>query len=357
MGDGPFFESLVDNGIVRALTAAVLTINGAGVTLDVLGTGNMFLSLLRETFRGASGWSFTAIISSGTTTPGEGDIHNLLENILNSLLPVSTMYYAVLSQLEVSLLDIKDLQTTTLFKQSKIFKAWKSFTDLVEERLKAKKYFDSEECVSVKACDNIECGGIRKKKAFRRCVACHRRYYCSLNCQTVDWRAGHQNPEPANLSTRSSSFMRHLLQHDYEEAKRDISLRQLAFMNEHPAVDFYTIFDYCDGPGLIEIIPIPVPDSSQNAIGLMEALWMDHRARMSESSGRLDLHFMVVDEGREVHSRCIPLQSNISEVRDGLSCLAREIPQGTDISQLEQLFPELYKQFQAILNTKVVEIH
>ncbi|KAJ7862076.1 hypothetical protein B0H13DRAFT_2671761 [Mycena leptocephala] len=81
-----------------------------------------------------------------------------------------------------------DLSSNEEFEALEIFDDWIKFLDLAERRVKLKE--DLDLLVSTKACDNIECGKIQHRSQCRRCSGCNSFYYCSEQCQMVDWKNG-----------------------------------------------------------------------------------------------------------------------------------------------------------------------
>ncbi|KAJ7041516.1 hypothetical protein C8F04DRAFT_144052 [Mycena alexandri] len=57
--------------------------------------------------------------------------------------------------------------------------------------LKLLQIYNTDIFHSVRGCDNLACGQIKKRPDFKCCGACRQRYYCSETCQRRDWQSDH----------------------------------------------------------------------------------------------------------------------------------------------------------------------
>ncbi|KAJ7802705.1 hypothetical protein B0H14DRAFT_2891346 [Mycena olivaceomarginata] len=260
-----------------------------------------------------------------------------------------SVYYSVLKRIEVSLLEAADVAGSEAFRKSSISGAWSSFAHIVRQRLQVKKLYDSDKHISMKACDNAQCHIIDQKRKFWSCAGCHSVYYCSPEYQLIDWRiGGHRarckkirsrsrlNPDP--IGSRNRSFLRAVLHNEYEENRRGVILRQLAFMRENPGVEFLTMFDYVDD-GACRMSCVRMDQANQEDLGpQME----DCVSRALVSEGRIALHLMIVAEGED---RChiIPLRAadKAENFRAEMLEIAKEIPPGIAETEIRQDFPQI----------------
>ncbi|KAJ7466958.1 hypothetical protein FB451DRAFT_1259653 [Mycena latifolia] len=193
------------------------------------------------------------------------------------------------------------------------------------ERIALAKVWNSEQCVSRKACDNMECGAIRQKSDFKCCGYCHQVYYCSRRCQRIDWKSGNHRAgckHPEYLSPRNISFMRALLHHDYEANKEEILRLQITFIRQNPSLPIVTIFDYASGRARISIETICVASSMmQNYRGVNCAELVP---RAERSGGRMQLHLTSVPIGRRLQARIFPMRSNVPTLHQAVRRLAAE---------------------------------
>ncbi|KAJ7845104.1 hypothetical protein B0H13DRAFT_2363842 [Mycena leptocephala] len=157
-----------------------------------------------------------AIIACATHSPGATDIPDF-RKILTRDLPPSLVYYRVLSRMAKALREVKGADLT----RSPIFDEWTAFVDLANAHLAVFRFFQSERYISSRACDNVKV----KRKRFRVCSLCRRRYYCSEDCQRINWTEGghkaacemlyvERTDHPEELSSRDIYFLRALLHHD-----------------------------------------------------------------------------------------------------------------------------------------------
>ncbi|KAJ6534475.1 hypothetical protein DFH09DRAFT_1369833 [Mycena vulgaris] len=361
--DGPITTTLLAQGLVNSLTTAICAI--------CAGWNNNPASVLEIAFRIlrmflVSSRSYHAIqdaVASGILRSivlcGIRDIeHESTSDILLRILPAAAIYYSVISQMETAIQDIDGLLGEPAFVKSTIFEPWLSFQALADKRICLAKYWASPGCVTHKACDNMECGDIRPKAEFKCCRNCHRTFYCSLNCQKVDWEyGGHRARCSAmrsfrlrhreHLSPRNVSFMRALLHSDYEENKPEILRRQLAFIREHPSEQVVTVFDYAAGH--VRFIVGGMSPTSFSEEGYTGIDWAEYFARASQSGGRMEFHVLSVEEGLARRWRVFPLRSNTSILHDGVRHLGAE-----------NLTSDASVQLQTLIDTStelLVEIH
>ncbi|KAJ7936985.1 hypothetical protein B0H13DRAFT_2431038 [Mycena leptocephala] len=143
---------------------------------------------------------------------------------------------------------------------------WSELRTLITERLLLLEHYRAKDRISTSGCDNLECRVIAEKSRFKRCSACCDSHYCSDACQITDWRlGGHReacsqiparcfHPFSAYIAgPRDRSFMRALIQHDYERNKHVIVLKQIRHIQKYSATPFYTQFNYSMGRASIDV--------------------------------------------------------------------------------------------------------
>ncbi|KAJ7854452.1 hypothetical protein B0H13DRAFT_1188416 [Mycena leptocephala] len=310
-----FRGAILGVGVVRAVTKAlgkVCSHQKFDHGLDLHGALQLAFQFLGNVIITSPGYTWiTEALNAGLlraiVTFGINAQHvdpELLKAALKTISKYS-VYYSVLKHIEVSLLEAADVAGSEAFRKSPISGAWSSFAHIVRQRLQVKKLYDSDERISMKACDNAQCHIIDQKRRFRSCAGCHRMYYCSPECQLIDWRVGghraqckkirsHSRLNPDPIGTRNRSFLRTVLHNEYEENRCGVILRQLAFMSEKPGVEFLTMFNYVDD-GACRISCVPMDQANQEDLG---PELEDCVARALVSEGRIALHLMIVAEGR-----------------------------------------------------------
>ncbi|KAJ7479379.1 hypothetical protein B0H11DRAFT_2233808 [Mycena galericulata] len=80
--------------------------------------------------------------------------HTHVKELLTTILPKSTIFRSVLSQLRRSLLDVEDIENCPSFPQSDVFLEWTQFKALANERLRIMDRYDSGAYISWEACHN-----------------------------------------------------------------------------------------------------------------------------------------------------------------------------------------------------------
>ncbi|KAJ7089031.1 hypothetical protein C8R43DRAFT_1244750 [Mycena crocata] len=348
--DPAFQDALRMHGVIRAVTRATCALNNArfeGAVGEIYreGTIDLFPSIfdffalqfrapqaspyIREAIQAGV---VPAIVACAThTDAGEESFIQLIY-----VLEPYTVYYSVLSCLELAFQSVKDLQTRPSFTRSRVLAVWSDFWDLAQERITVMKHYDSDVYVSLKACDNVECNSIHRRCELMRCSSCKGPYYCSKQCQAVDWKDGHRDfcrtmqadllKTPEHISARDRSFLRALISHEYKLKQLDILQHEFelssTFPNDPPCIHF----DY--KPDVVDISLTPLSKIS--------AKWPDEARRMLHSDGRRQLHSVslpngipTVDRLTPIHcTRLFPLQSSSSVLADALQGLTMELQDG-----------------------------
>ncbi|KAF7371451.1 MYND-type domain-containing protein [Mycena sanguinolenta] len=235
-----------------------------------------------------------------------------LQTLLDHILPGSTVSYTVVAELKVQLPAVDSIIGPE-FQNSRYASSWESFVSLARRRIDLMDEMDTKASVVFKACDNMDCDTMGPKTNFKRCSNCREAYYCSVDCQKIDWGSGGHRKRCHSIRTHSlkndldaknRAFMRRLLRADlverrYEEA---LSLHDpgcLFFlrdtMRRDPSDILVTVLDYSANgyPRLhIEGLAQLRADDERGAV-----YWEEHIARAARSRGRMELHLMLVRDG------------------------------------------------------------
>ncbi|KAJ6484659.1 hypothetical protein C8R45DRAFT_1147477 [Mycena sanguinolenta] len=218
-----------------------------------------------------------------------------LRLFVKRILPASTVYHAVLTEMETQLQKVKHTGEEAELQSSWVYKDWLSFTALAEDRIAFMKCIQSKDSISFKACCNTECGIICERAKFKRCSDCRTVYYCSAECQKMDWRHGGHRDSCAWIRTFASK-------------NKDIGTRNMAFMRQilhrdltqHP---FVTVMDYRQGRPVMHIHTLSaVRDGDEKE----QIYWEEHVSRMARSGGRIELHMMLFQDGISFEKRITP---------------------------------------------------
>ncbi|KAJ7092982.1 hypothetical protein B0H15DRAFT_833178 [Mycena belliarum] len=198
-----FDAELRSQGIIKSLVAAACSLNLYAATHEnSLGLLTMAIHILGKYSTHPPGrvWMsealqagmLGAILLLASTHPGDSMLTGQVVYFITSALPGYLVYRSILIHLRTCLMDVEELVNTEAFAACPAFASWQQFRDAARDRLNFLEVFDSTPPVLYKACDNVVCGEIRLKSELQRCSTCLDVYYCSRECQAMDWRAAHR---------------------------------------------------------------------------------------------------------------------------------------------------------------------
>ncbi|KAJ7735536.1 hypothetical protein DFH07DRAFT_843561 [Mycena maculata] len=308
---------------------------GPSATEDLLGAAVLKLAVMlkdppqEKAFQEAV---FAGILRAIVLYGIRGAEVEITTELLKYTLPLFTVHYSVISEMESAFQDVTDVAADPLFAKSAIFEAWVAFRDLAGTRIALAKFWASEIYISRNACDNMECGIIGPKTEFTRCGHCHTVFYCSRKCQRADWKYVHRTNCGSlrsfglryrdTLSSQNISFMKALVQSDYQKNKEEILRKQVTFIRNNPDLPIVTVFDYGAGRVRITVETIyPASSLMTNYIGIN---CVEYVPRAVRSGGRMELHLAAVPTGTSRRARMFPMRSNNSSLHDGVRRLAAE---------------------------------
>ncbi|KAF7367030.1 MYND-type domain-containing protein [Mycena sanguinolenta] len=267
-----------------------------------------------------------AIISSATVL---GEIpDSRLDSLLRTVLPASTVYHSVLSQLRISLAEMSQRDAIRAFAEEGLLDIWKKFSALVESRVQILDKYNRGELKAKRVCDHLECSKNCYTHELRRCGDCSMAYYCSEACQSGDWHAGHRLMCAALArryyaqSHREKSFMRALIHHEYTTNLEQIALKHLLFMCRTPFLMPHILFDYTEGNCTISVL---LPDKGECHPQCHSPCHSPYDfQRVANSGGRIQLHVMKVAEGKKTRTWLFAQKSS-PEFFDGLKAIAHTL--------------------------------
>ncbi|KAJ7036369.1 hypothetical protein C8F04DRAFT_477759 [Mycena alexandri] len=293
------------------------------------------LTLLGEFFRwrvgheaiaGAlDGGLLTFIVSSRTLTPKSYPIIKVFE----ALIPGALLYFPVVCQMKTSYTAALPHTTTPTFAKSKVYPMWQKFAPVVKLRLEALEFFHSEQWVSSKVCENMKCFKLAEKSVLKNCSGCDFSYYCSSECQKIDWKAGHRQwcaklapliDFPGLVSPRSRAYLRAMLEYNLGQFRPLIMLRQAAFIYTNPDTPFFTAFDFQrlgTGEDFIKIEAMSAYERAPEAAIRLEQL--------ARSEGRLQLHAVIIN-GNPPLLKMFPMWSTSARMMDGIHRIVKSFP-------------------------------
>ncbi|KAJ6548927.1 hypothetical protein B0H19DRAFT_1074723 [Mycena capillaripes] len=253
--------------------------------------------------------------------------HMIIQRMFDMVLIPSLVHYAVVAQLQKCFPHAAAVAARSTIGKSPFAAAWKNLSTLIKSRVGFLDSWEAKARPSFKACDNLIC-----------CAACRTADYCSEECQSADWRAGHKDMcqslarvkfrRPETITTCRKSFMRALLTHDYQSLILDMCSRKVHFMYEHPGQQAVTVFYYSSADG----VEIRVGCSSDLESFDPASEILLQFPRESRSGGRMDLHVMATLEGDTSRLHLLLMRTSTEKLHHRLVAVAqeiREIPRST----------------------------
>ncbi|KAJ7688177.1 hypothetical protein B0H17DRAFT_1069093 [Mycena rosella] len=236
-------------------------------------------------------------------------VHKYSGMLLMGTIPSTFVYYCVVTRLQDALRDITDLVRTSPLR---IQPYWADFVGVAEERIRILKSLESSGWASYKACTYLKCGKIRNRRHCARCSSCRSTYYCSGNCQALDWReGGHRSlcapelhyslNEFQDFSWHDRTFMRAILTHDYRNSLPQITRGRAEYSRTSPGETNFVLFSYLSGIAQIRVKP------AQSAPPQLRTSreWDDAVTRIANSAGRAELHVMWIQLEENVKAHFI----------------------------------------------------
>ncbi|KAJ6583440.1 hypothetical protein DFH09DRAFT_1435861 [Mycena vulgaris] len=227
-----------------------------------------------------------AIISASQLPAGE-NLHRL--QFLIKHMSAGMVYYRVPVAFAAALPTLMALTSSTAFRSTDIYPWWHDLTRVMEQRLWVMRAMQTEESLTFRWCDSLECAHPADRTALQRCSGCLSKYYCSRECQSIDWRAGGHRQECSilgeftqssrhRLPVRERRYLRALVEHDYRAAEPQI------IAQNHDPTRTFTLFDYNEGPVRMTVLPLDADTVYGNS-----EVWAHSVVRVQRGAGRLTL--------------------------------------------------------------------
>ncbi|KAJ7626189.1 hypothetical protein FB45DRAFT_1005328, partial [Roridomyces roridus] len=273
----------------------------------------------------------------GPTPVSEGVFVELFDKFLFRHL----VYYPVIVTMKKLFARLESAARSEKFTRSGLYPRWHALKALVDARAVILEAWDAGGRPSFLPCHNLRCDQVGERHGFRRCSVCHNVVYCSRACQRNDWRDGHRSEcqlfqaiqetsAAARFNYRERSFIRALLQADYQRLRISISMATVDFMAKKLNTPFCISFDYTSGaPVAADILPISSLKDSEPVA--------PHVGRIDRAGGRLVLHLLRIGRGGPNMIVVWPLRATTSEFQDGLKHIATQVAAGLDNSAAEAL--------------------
>ncbi|KAJ7652781.1 hypothetical protein DFH06DRAFT_1330877 [Mycena polygramma] len=148
------------------------------------------------------------------------------------------------------------------------------------------------------------------------------------------------------LGAPERAVLRAVLLQDYQERQwSTVAAQHLSFMAKHPGEAYFTLFDYRRGRVEISVHPVAGFAGVGAEALTASAEWKNDVARAAQSGERLEIHVMVIPQGKRSRYLVVPLHSNTVRKQTTLKTLAtltlavkeRDIPEwvrGVELSAL-----------------------
>ncbi|KAJ7652671.1 hypothetical protein DFH06DRAFT_1205418 [Mycena polygramma] len=366
--DGPYEEALLEHGIISVLTLASCALTVAMTTEDVdleflgktLALLDYWLLRCRDDLLVANAFVeglLRLIILAAPLVSADMDRH--FEFYLNAVLPPLMVNHRVLFAMCPDWVDLESAMASEAFRTSRIFPHWEKFSPLAFDRLRLLKHFRIGSYHVSRACDNVKCAQIQDRQEFKRCSGCGEMHYCSPECQTKDWKAGHRLTckmyhsvrKAETLSTQDTAFLRALIQWDYEAARFGLYMDKAAMLAHTPGVPIFLDFDYTRG--LVSITPARM--EQEKHVKEHHPEWDDLVARVKASGGRMYVHRVQIQQKGRRHARLFRMRSNNSQIHDGLVALASTMP--APPKSMEDIPDEIVAGVRRLMEIEVVVAH
>ncbi|KAJ6571144.1 hypothetical protein B0H19DRAFT_1064260 [Mycena capillaripes] len=327
---GPLTAALVPHGGARTLAALAVALARSTFTDPHVGAHFVFekcVMILQQIIASPGGHKqlsdalesgLLAALVSAAKSPFGDKVYAQSSTLLNYLLRPYTVYYTVLSKMDLAFLDAAAEERGPEFASSKTFFEWTTLQEATQERLEALELFCTRE-TEYKACDNDE----RAKSTIGATAG---------TPNIVVFRISH-----ALLGARDRSFLRALLHYDYcEHRAYRVHIPELKFMHSRPDTPYFVLFDY----SLVfpEISIKPIEDADGLELG---PHWIQDVARAERSHGRIQLHVMRVGQAPTIHW-LIPLRARTSRVHDELRRMAMELPADQTTWDIDSILKRIY---------------
>ncbi|KAJ7174195.1 hypothetical protein C8R43DRAFT_637556 [Mycena crocata] len=346
---GPLHQALLDHGMVKTVTdlACHYATSPAEETVEVVA---MCFTLLHRAFNAFPSYpevsmalendTLIALIKTCAERPGS-HWNQSLRRLLQTVLPRSMVSYHVVTVLPRPHVDGHRLFPVLDFQDAELSAIWEHFVTLATRTASTCHAYDSRAYQWIRACDNVECGRLCRKSEIKRCSSCHQTNYCSVRCQSVDWRVdGHRDLcsrlRPLRLaeytmpSVRDNYFLHALVRHEYEQNIVAWCMAKVRFMYAYPLVPFYVLCDYTRGSATVTVKAIGDPPPNPARSDASAAQWADQTARMARSDGRIEIIVVLVAVGTRKLRRMAALRTETSALTDRLAGIAAGLEPGLD---------------------------
>ncbi|KAJ7050656.1 hypothetical protein C8F01DRAFT_1177730 [Mycena amicta] len=308
----PFCAEFATQGGFVALTRACLSIALAQSTVKSDGILSHLLRILGGCFQAAPSIKYIvqsikagflrAVCLAARRAYRDTFLLEEVDTLLHSVLPKYTVFPSVLYALADALEELGPLSAEQYFLP-RLRVTWQRWMKVLQPRIQlALDLKLGNESIPL-VCNNLECSKVAKKEEFKLCGRCHRRSYCSQDCQRVDYYtydhrrrceglAREREGKHYHLAGTRTTFLDLLCNKEYERVQEDVALSVLAYFHRHPHNATWPCvqFDFTQPSGLCEI----TRQTTDTPVGLSN--FQDHW-RFHLTTGRAQMHAVIVGVG------------------------------------------------------------
>ncbi|KAF7344965.1 MYND-type domain-containing protein [Mycena venus] len=366
-----FESTATPDAMESALRGIDSSVRGSIKSADMwFGSTTACFNLLSTYMTAAPGYPWIAqaikagLLHSLISFATQGSRYATYIKLFIDLLPLNLVSHAVVTQMKHALKEVQEISRRRKFMESPSFKDWEKVVSLANERIAVLDSWEAAGRVSFAACDNMQCGKIQRKGQFKRCAGCWSADYCSSDCQSIDWRGGHREVcdelraerlrYPEIVHPRERSFMRALMQHDYQRLLFDIASREVLFMRDHPGEEYIVVLDYTKPGGVrYKIDPKRALQGHADFVVELPVKW----GRLARSGGRMGMHIMYLSEGNEGRPRLFPLRATSADFHEGLATIAKTNPFRPDTADEEWHDEQAVRALMEKTQYRLIQIH
>ncbi|KAJ7621314.1 hypothetical protein FB45DRAFT_928908 [Roridomyces roridus] len=367
-----FLVELVNQGVigfvvraVHALATSRASQSAGGNLAHLVSACTYFLAKLLEDerFKQARTAISVALIRCIAVCGEQPDLAEMTGDLVTRLwilLPSYTIHWGDQSGVDVVRVLAEYEQTIPKFAPE-VREAWTRFVVVAKHRAEFADSVDSSGIVNMKACDNTLCTRLGPKNEFKRCSGCEALYYCSIQCQAVDWHNGHRaacKTHDYQLSgrvpfatPRQRAFARAMLHRDYTHLKLKIFVQAVACMrvSRDPHAGYFVVFDYSQGGPALGVYSLVEPSDALDWLARAGIQWDLTVARAARSEGRMTIHAVRVREAKAPRHWVVPLHSDSGVIHEELVKMA--------CAQDGENQTEDFKELVDRSNSEVLEFH